>query len=108
MKIKKSLATSFLFVLLTLTLASTSAGAADCSYSYTGATGPGHWWEICQPANYTCEAGTRQSPIDLPAAPQGDLPHLAFHYSPTPLEVENNGHTIEVKVQSDSYLRIGE
>jgi len=109
MTIKKSLAAPFLFVLLTLTLASTSAGAADCSYGYTGATGPDHWWEICQPTNYTCEAGKRQSPIDLPAvAPQGDLPSLSFHYRLTPLEVENNGHTIEVKVQSDSYLRIGE
>lgn len=53
-------------------------------------------------------AGQRQSPIDLPAAPSGDLPKLSFHYRPTPLEAENNGHTIEVKVQSDSYLRIGQ
>jgi carbonic anhydrase len=31
-----------------------------------------------------------------------------FDYRPTPLEVENNGHTIEVKVASGSYLRIGQ
>jgi carbonic anhydrase len=105
--VKKSVSISFVFVVLMLALAGVAA-AADCSWSYGGATGPEHWWEICAPANFICAAGTRQSPIDLPAAPQGDLPKLSFHYQPTPLEVENNGHTIEVKVQPGSYLRIGQ
>ena len=52
-------------------------------------------------------AGQRQSPIDVPAAPAGDLPKLSFHYQVTPLAAENNGHTIEVKVAAGSYLRIG-
>jgi carbonic anhydrase len=101
---RKSFFVSFLLV---LSLAGVAA-AADCSWSYSGATGPAHWAEICQPANLVCVAGARQSPIDLPAAPEGDLPTLHFHYRPTPLEVENNGHTIEVKVTSDSYLQIGQ
>jgi carbonic anhydrase len=95
------------FVLMTLALA-TGAWAADCSFSYEGATGPEHWAEICAPKNYICVAGTRQSPIDVPAAPEGGLPHLVFDYRPTALVAENNGHTIEVKVQSESYLRIGQ
>lgn len=107
---KKSFSIPFVFVLLALTLIGTPApsSAADCSFSYDGATGPEHWWEICAPSNFICTAGTRQSPIDLPAAPQGDLQNLSFHYRRTPLHVENNGHTIEVKVQPGSYLRIGQ
>jgi carbonic anhydrase len=96
----------FLFA-LSMPVLSVGAQAPDCSWSYSGATGPEHWWEICAPANFVCVAGTRQSPIDLPAAPKGELPKLDFQYQPTPLQVENNGHTIEVKVQPGSYLRIG-
>jgi carbonic anhydrase len=105
--LRQSLAVPFAFALLALVLTA-GAWAADCSYSYEGATGPEHWAEICAPSNLICVAGQRQSPIDLPAAPSGDLPKLSFHYRPTPLEAENNGHTIEVKVESDSYLRIGQ
>jgi carbonic anhydrase len=104
----KKLVFFFLFAAL-LALTSTGASAAgSCDFSYDGATGPGHWWEICPPVNFTCVAGTRQSPIDLPEAPAGRLLPLSFHYRPTPLEVENNGHTIEVAVTSKSYLRIGQ
>ncbi|HKI00569.1 MAG TPA: carbonic anhydrase family protein [Thermoanaerobaculia bacterium] len=104
---RKSFSVLFVFALLALSLA-TGASAADCSFSYEGATGPEHWAEICAPSNYVCVAGARQSPIDLPAAPSGDLSKLVFDYRPTPLKVENNGHTIEVKVASESYLRIGQ
>ena len=99
----------FAFALLMAVLALMSVGpvaAEDCHYGYEGAEGPEHWWEICAPKNYICEAGTRQSPIDLPAAPLGDLAKLSFHYKPTTLAAENNGHTIEVKVAAGSYLRI--
>jgi carbonic anhydrase len=108
MILKKSVSMAFLFFVLMLTLARVSAAAEACSFSYEGATSPEYWWEICAPRNFTCVAGTRQSPIDLPAAPQGNLPVLSFHYRPTPLEAENNGHTIEVKVAPGSYLRLGQ
>lgn len=102
------LSVRFVLVLLASFLAGAPAFASeDCSWSYEGANGPAHWAEICLPRNAVCAAGTRQSPIDLPAAPEGDLPHLSFHYQLTPLEVVNNGHTIEVEVEPGSYLRIG-
>jgi carbonic anhydrase len=108
MIVKKSASVPFLFFVLILSLPGMSAAAEECSFSYEGATGPEHWWEICPPSNFTCVAGTRQSPIDLPAAPRGDLPKLSFHYEPTPLEVENNGNTIEVEVEPGSFLRLSQ
>lgn len=99
----------FVFALLLTLLSLAGVGpvaAEDCHYGYEGAEGPEHWWEICAPKNYICEAGQRQSPIDLPAAPHGDLAKLSFHYKRTPLAAENTGHTIEVKVAAGSYLRI--
>jgi carbonic anhydrase len=105
----KKLTTAFMLSLLVLALAPLGAFAADCSFSYEGATGPEHWWEICAPTNFTCAAGARQSPIDIPEAPAGDLPHLNVHYGAAPLKVKNNGHTIEVEVEpGTSYLRLGQ
>lgn len=99
----------FVLALLALTLTGAPAAASEnCSFSYEGATGPEHWWEICTPRNFTCVAGTRQSPIDLPAAPEASLPKPVFKYRLAPFEVENNGHTIEVKVPPGSFLRIGQ
>lgn len=103
----KRFAFSFLFFALLAGAATGAPAAESCDFSYEGANGPGHWWEICPRVNFTCVAGTRQSPIDLPEAPAGQLLRLSFNYRPTPLEVENNGHTIEVEVLSRSYLRIG-
>jgi carbonic anhydrase len=110
-EIMKTLKSRFAFALLVAVLALMSVGplaaSEDCSFAYEGANGPEHWGEICAPKNYICVAGQRQSPIDVPAAPAGDLPNLSFHYQLTPLAAENNGHTIEVKVAAGSYLRIG-
>jgi carbonic anhydrase len=100
---------AFFFLLIAMFALTATGVSADesCAFSYEGATGPEHWWEICEPVNFTCVAGTRQSPIDLPRSPESQLPHLSFDYHTTPLEVENNGHTIEVTVKSKSYLKIG-
>lgn len=104
----KSFSVPFVFALLVLTFADApAASAAECVWSYEGATGPEYWAELCAPANQTCAAGVRQSPIDLPAAPEAHLPQLSFHYEPMLLDAENNGHTIEVEDHSASYLRIG-
>ncbi|HYG64024.1 MAG TPA: carbonic anhydrase family protein [Thermoanaerobaculia bacterium] len=111
MKITRGSFFVFLFA-LTVTLAGPAvlkAETADaCAFGFEGAIGPDHWWEICAPKNLTCAAGQRQSPIDLPAAPAGDLLELRFGYHPTTLEVENTGTTIEVPVEpGTSVLKIG-
>jgi carbonic anhydrase len=84
------------------------AGASghDAHWSYDGATGPAAWAEL-DPAFATCSAGTHQSPIDLPASvPAASDHHIEFHYQSVPLEVVNNGHTIQVAVPAGNYIEL--
>ena len=42
-----------------------------------------------------CASGREQSPVDVAAAVDADLPSLELDYPATPVVVENTGHTIE-------------
>lgn len=79
--------------------------------------GPNFWGELT-PAFRTCgaiipgfegfqETGKKQSPIDVVTPVPASLPPLVFQYANTPLEVENNGHVIEVPYEPGNFLRIG-
>jgi carbonic anhydrase len=92
------------------------APAGDCSWSYTGARGPDHWWEICPPQNALCKDGTEQSPIDLGGARPDNLPGLVFDYRPTrptqfTVEPMYFGQELQAKAPQDDerrlYLRVG-
>lgn len=62
-----------------------------------------------------CGTGTEQSPVDLSQSkltprqervrPQ-DLRNLRFNYHETPIEILNNGHTVEVEYEPGSTLRL--
>jgi carbonic anhydrase len=80
--------------------ASAPAPAAPSSaaphWSYDGDVGPSHWGAL-DPSFATCSSGTTQSPVDLPATPQGGGKAPATPtWSAVPLRVVNNGHTIQV------------
>lgn len=79
-------------------------------------SGPSHWGAVAH-AFGTCgaevdgqfgEVGRKQSPIalDSTATMRAPLPSLIFDYRPTEMEVENNGHVIEVPYDEGSFLRI--
>ena len=71
-----------------------------------GNTGPTHWGELS--SEYaTCKVGQHQSPIDITQGVKTQLPPLNFHYQPTPLEIENNGHSIKINAPAGT-LKIGE
>lgn len=74
-------------------------------WSYEGATGPAHWGELA-PEYALCAAGRSQSPIDIDGTTSADLPNLTFHYAPTPVEIVNNGHTVQVNYAAGSYLEV--
>lgn len=66
-------------------------------WSYEGDTGPAKWGKI-NPAWAKCDAGNRQSPIDIRDGIRVDLEPIEFAYSASSFNVVNNGHTVQVNV----------
>jgi carbonic anhydrase len=75
------------------------------TFSYEGDTGPDFWGSL-SPEWETCGTGMAQSPIDFTAMniTGSDPAVLEFNYNPTPLNILNNGHTIEVTYAPGSSL----
>lgn len=85
--------------------------SARSEWGYDGEHGPDHWCDL-DDAFFLCCEGMAQSPIDLVegiVSMERDLAALSFHYPRTPVEVENNGHTIEAMLPAgaDNYIMMG-
>lgn len=78
---------------------------SEVDWNYQAETGPTHWADIDSQFQ-TCASGQAQSPIDLTAAEPTDLLNPKFHYRPVPLNLLNNGHTVEVPYAPGSYLTL--
>jgi carbonic anhydrase len=100
--ILKSLLITHLF---TLALAA-SAMAQETEWDYEGERGPSSWGTL-DPAFVSCSTGLSQSPIDLRGADSMPAERIRAAYRPTPLLVENNGHTVEGIPEEEQTLRIG-
>lgn len=74
-------------------------------WGYTGESGPEHWGEL-SPEYQLCSMGQTQSPIDLNPAIAADLPDLTLRYQPMPLDLVNNGHTIQMNCAPGSQLML--
>lgn len=75
-------------------------------WTYYGVEGPAHWGML-SPAYMTCEAGSRQSPIDIHMPQHGaGQEHLVFEYKPARVQLVNNGHTVQVNYEPGSTLRL--
>lgn len=81
------------------------AGDEPVHWSY-GEKAGAEGWGALSPDFAVCETGTTQSPIDLVDATRGALPDLRFNYAPTPLEIENTGHTVQVVYQPGSAITV--
>jgi carbonic anhydrase len=78
----------------------------DKEWAYEGEHGPEHWGQLSTEYDF-CSRGSNQSPIDLIADIDGDLPELVFEYSNRGHLVEvNTGHAIQEQVNAGSYIRI--
>ena len=71
-----------------------SAAELDAQWGYSGYIGPSQWGEL-DPRYALCKSGKRQSPVDLGASRNEELYPLRFDYSAVPLQVVNNGHTLQ-------------
>lgn len=72
-------------------------------WTYDFGRGPDHWSEL-DSHFATCSNGQAQSPINLTGAEAADLLNPEFHYQPAPLNLLNNGHTVQVPYAPGSYL----
>ena len=92
-----------LFLLFALATSLASAQTA-AHWDYYGKTGPLGWGRL-DPAYKACSEGKEQSPIDIRGAHLNKaLPPIEFHYMAASVEVENNGHTVEIMVKPGSYI----
>jgi carbonic anhydrase len=73
-----------------------------------------HWtyqqteqWGKLDPAYSSCAVGRTQSPIDVRNAKPADLPGLKVDYKDVPLNIIDNGHTIQVNYPSGSTFTVG-
>jgi carbonic anhydrase len=85
------------------------AAESRAHWSYTGATGPANWGTL--ETDYSaCALGKSQSPIDIrnDVAKKADLPAIVFDYTPSPLKIIDNGHTIQINYAPGSFIRIGD
>jgi carbonic anhydrase len=55
-----------------------------------------------QPDFKVCRLGLEQTPIDLVGGIKGGPEYITYDYKPLPLRILNNGHTIQVNVDTGS------
>jgi carbonic anhydrase len=76
-------------------------------WAYSGPEGSLHWGTL--DASYAeCSLGHKQSPIDITHAQPSDLPSLKLDYKAVPLNIIDNGHTIQVNYAPGSTLTVGD
>jgi carbonic anhydrase len=88
-------------------MATLAAAQTTAPWDYQGKNLPMRWGKL-DPAYKACSDGHEQSPIDIRGAHLNKaLPPIEFHYLAGAVTIENNGHTIEVKVNPGSYIVAG-
>jgi carbonic anhydrase len=76
-------------------------------WGYQGSDGPKDWAKL-DPTYAGCAAGHAQSPIDIRGAKKADLPALKPDYKTVPLNIIDNGHSIQVNYAPGSTLTVGD
>jgi len=73
-------------------------------WGYSGDHGPDHWGQLAADFQ-ACATGGLQSPIDIEEPLETISEPLVIRYTPAPLEVVNNGHTIQANLPDGSTLQ---
>lgn len=63
-------------------------------------------WETLTPEFALCSIGEAQSPIDIATATSGPPARIAFNYHPVPLELVNNGRTVQLNCPSGGWVTV--
>lgn len=98
-------AMSCAIVLLIFNPYQSSAEGDNPDWGYGGAYNPTRWDEL-KPEFESCKLGNTQSPINISNYQAGESAEIEFNYQTSPVEVVDNGHTIEVVYQPGSTVSI--
>jgi len=80
-----------------------SGGHSALHWTYGGESGPAHWGSLSDEF-VACADGQKQSPIDLVGELSVGLTDLVFDYHSSPLQLVNNGHTVQANYAPGSFL----
>jgi len=96
-----------ILILIGFPVLSAAQEAHPPHWAYAGKDGPEDWGKL-DSSYAACSIGQKQSPIDIKDAKKAGLPTLKFNYYPAPLNIIDNGHTIQVNYPPGSTLTVGE
>jgi len=96
-----------LLSLLLLPFVGASQESHPPHWGYSGSEAPKRWGKL-DPAYSACALGRAQSPINITHPVLADLPTLKLDYKATPLNIIDNGHTIQVNLAPGSTLTVGD
>ncbi len=110
--VTKNITPPFIFVLIVIIFLTIFSSAVYAQkehlqpWGYEGGAGPEHWGEIENEheEHVMCREGVYQSPIDINHVLGASIADLDFHYSPTPIHIINNSHTIHLSYNSESFI----
>ena len=74
---------------------------------FEGGAGSTHWKDLADILAidiYLCREGTHQSPININNTLGHSPSKFLTNFSPTPIRIINNGHTIHLSYDSGSYI----
>lgn len=103
---KTILFASILRLLVTPTF-STAQESHPPHWTYAGPESPKHWGKL-DPGYSSCSLGHMQAPIDVKHAKPANLAALKIDYQAVPLNIIDNGHTIQVNYGAGSTLIVGD
>ena len=80
----------------------------EVHWSYSGEGAPDKWGSLKSEFS-TCDSGMKQSPIDIQTAglTKEAIPAIEVDYKPTPVDLVNNGHTIQQNYAPGSSITVG-
>ncbi|MCY4467102.1 MAG: carbonic anhydrase family protein [Thiotrichales bacterium] len=80
-------------------------GHDGATWGYEGSRGPENWDRL-SPAFRLCGLGTMQSPLNIADAVPAHGDPIEFDYGPAPLNIVNNGHTVQVNYAPGSGITV--
>ncbi|MBU0961140.1 MAG: carbonic anhydrase family protein [Proteobacteria bacterium] len=88
-----------------LMAATAGASGQDTHWGYSGHEGPEFWGDLSH--DYAiCKTGKNQSPIDVDSLVEAELSPIVFQYNAVPLDIVNNGHTVQVNYAPGSTITV--